>query len=246
MKTWIKLYRTFYEEWQWYTDVPTKTLFLHLLLKANYQNRKYKGYLIKRGDVVIGRKILAKQTGLSEQQVRTGLSKLSSTQEVTIKPTNKFSIITICNYALYQDKKTIKQPPKQPSSNQQPTTLLDNIDIKDIYNPDSFETKISIRFQKAKLNNGFSNYESIKEANLGSWAETIDKLQRLDGKSKEEIKSVIKFALEDNFWKNNLLSLAVLRDKSKNDLTKYENILNAMKQRTPDKQTKLEYSVHEL
>ena len=99
----IKLHRKL-TEWEWYKDLPTYKLFTHLLLKANYEDSRYQGILIKRGEVLTGRIKLAEQTGLTLQQVRTALDKLRLTSEITSKATNKFSVIKLVNYNLYQDK----------------------------------------------------------------------------------------------------------------------------------------------
>jgi len=132
----IKLQRKILD-WEWYNDIPTKTLFIHLLLKVNFKDKKWKGYDIKRGQILTGRKILSDETGLSEQQTKTALRKLQATNEITIQATNRFSIITLVNYSLYQDKKTdsnqlnnqpeeqqatSNQPANDPTSNQQATT----------------------------------------------------------------------------------------------------------------------------
>ena len=90
-------------DWEWYGDTNTVRLFLHCLLKANWENKQWQGIEIKRGSFVTGRKILAKETGLSEQQVRTSLNKLISTNEITKRTTNKYTVITINNYCKYQD-----------------------------------------------------------------------------------------------------------------------------------------------
>lgn len=113
-------------EWEWYNDIPTKTLFIHILLKANFKDKKWQGHLVKRGELITGRKQLSQETGLSEQQTKTALKKLQSTNEITIKATNRFSIITLVNYGLYQDKKEDtnqqnNQPEEQQTTNNQPT-----------------------------------------------------------------------------------------------------------------------------
>lgn len=120
MEGWIKFYRKFLE-WEWYGDINVCRLFLHLLLSANFDERKWQGITIGRGEVVVGRKQLAKETGLTEQQIRTALVKLENTAEITIKTTNKYSVITICNYAKYQDIEMVEQPAEQPTNNQQIT-----------------------------------------------------------------------------------------------------------------------------
>ncbi|TDS14765.1 hypothetical protein [Sphingobacterium paludis] len=116
---WIKLHRSILD-WEWYDDPNTKIMFLHLLLKANHKDKNYKGSIIKRGDLVTGRMVLSAELGMSEQQVRTSLNKLKSTNEITIKTTNKNSVISIVNYDLYQEKDD-DQPTTQPTGSHQTT-----------------------------------------------------------------------------------------------------------------------------
>ena len=122
---WIKLHRSLLK-WEWYDDIPSKVLFLHLLLKANHESSKWHGQLVERGQLIVGRDELAKQTGLTIQQLRTALDKLKSTSQITSKATNKFTVISICNYDKYQDQSTSqitsKATNEQPTNNQQSTT----------------------------------------------------------------------------------------------------------------------------
>ena len=136
-KGWIKLHRKF-EDWEWYTDVPVKTLFLHLLLEANHEQQKWKGMDIEKGQCVVGRKELSEKTGLSEQQIRTALDKLKSTGEIATKATNRFTVVTVLKYTLYQASEEPHQltdnqqiTNKQPTDNQQITT---NKNIKNVNN----------------------------------------------------------------------------------------------------------------
>lgn len=101
MEGWIKLYRKMLD-WEWYKDVNTKGLFLHLLLIANSNDITWRGIEIKRGQVLTSRSTLAVETGLSEGQVKRSLEKLIATNNVTTKATNKYTIITLCNYESYQ------------------------------------------------------------------------------------------------------------------------------------------------
>jgi len=101
MEGWIQLHRKFYE-WEWYTDVKVKTIFLHCLLKANHKNKKWRGHTIKRGQFVTSIGNLAKETGLSMQNTRTSLTKLKKTQEINTHTNMKFTIVTVCNYDTYQ------------------------------------------------------------------------------------------------------------------------------------------------
>jgi hypothetical protein len=137
MNGWIRTYRKL-KEWQWYKKRDMVHLFIHLLLSANHKDGKWMDQEVKRGQLITGRKQLRKETGISEQSIRTLLNKLISTSEITIKSTNKYSIITICNYDSYQgndfdDNQQNNQQPNQQLTNNQPTTnqqLTTNKNVK--------------------------------------------------------------------------------------------------------------------
>lgn len=134
--SWIKLDRRILK-WGWYSDMNVKGVFLHLLLIASYEDGEYLGNKIKRGQAIIGTVETANQLGITRQQLRTALSKLEKSGEISKKTTNKFTLITIENYSKYQDailisnqRVTNEQPTdnqrvtnEQPTSNQQVTTL---------------------------------------------------------------------------------------------------------------------------
>lgn len=158
---WIKIHRKFLE-WEWYSDIKTSRLFLHLILTANYETKGWKGIDIPRGSLVTSRAQLAQQTNLSEQEVKTCLKHLKSTNEITIKSTNKYTLITICNFECYQTDDTEnnqhtnqqnnqQSTNKQPTNNQQVTTTKE---IKNINNTFPYgkgsETKVSLSPENGK------------------------------------------------------------------------------------------------
>jgi predicted transcriptional regulator len=135
MKGWICLHRKFLK-WEWAGDPNMVALFVYLLLMANTDDGyKWKGISLNRGQLLTGRKKLAKDTGLSEQTIRTCLKRLESTNEITIKSTNQYSIITICNYNTYQDEtqnnnqQNNQQNNKRLTSNQPATNHIQQYDI---------------------------------------------------------------------------------------------------------------------
>lgn len=102
MEGWIKLHRKMLD-WEWYNDNNTKILFLHLLLTANHKEKKWQGKIIERGQKLTSLQHLAEETHLTLRQVRTSLNKLKSTNEIAIKTTNKYTLITIEKYSSYQN-----------------------------------------------------------------------------------------------------------------------------------------------
>lgn len=91
-------------DWEWYQDSNTKNVFLHLLLKANFKAVHFMGKEVKRGQLITTTAKIALETGLSSSQVRTALRRLHATGEIEMETTNKFTLITITRYGLYQDK----------------------------------------------------------------------------------------------------------------------------------------------
>lgn len=114
MTGWVKLHRKMVK-WEWFKTPHMYHLFSYLLLTANREKKIWHGVEILRGQLVTGRKELSQNTGISQQSIRTCLKRLKSTSELTVKSTNKYSIITICNYETYQITKTANQPANQPA-----------------------------------------------------------------------------------------------------------------------------------
>lgn len=102
MSGYIKIDRKI-TEWEWYKNLNTKVVFFHCLLKANWKDGKFEGKIIKRGSFVTSIKKLSIEVCLTEDEVRTAIKHLISTGELTKQTTNKYSVITVSNYELYQD-----------------------------------------------------------------------------------------------------------------------------------------------
>jgi hypothetical protein len=120
MSGWIKLHRQILE-WEWYSDNNCFRVFLHLILKANHKEKRYKGIELNSGQIITSRDILAKETGLSSQQIRTALNKLISTNEITSVTSSQGTILQVVNYEKYQ-LSTNEITNEQPTSNQRVTT----------------------------------------------------------------------------------------------------------------------------
>ncbi len=119
---WIKLHRKLLES-SFASKPTTLSLFIHLLLMANHEDNSFlfnqEEITIKKGQLLTGLLQLSKKAGLTIMQTRYALSSLKVTNTLTIKTTNKFSIITILNYEQYQD---INKQNNKPVTNQQQTS----------------------------------------------------------------------------------------------------------------------------
>ena len=89
-------------KWEWWSDINTCRLFLYMLIVAYWKSGNYKGKNIPRGSFPSSLSELSKETGLTENEVRTAIKHLKSTGEITSKSHSKFTVFTVKNYDLYQ------------------------------------------------------------------------------------------------------------------------------------------------
>ena len=97
----IKLFRKFLE-WEWYDDINCKVVFIHLLIKANYKEKQWRGKTIRRGQLFTSIDNLASELHLTTKQIRITISKLESTGEIVKNGASEGTYITVCNYDNYQ------------------------------------------------------------------------------------------------------------------------------------------------
>lgn len=109
----IKLDRRI-QEWGWFDDPLMLSLWIHLLLKANWGEKEWHGETIPRGSFVTSASALAAETGISKRQVIYCLSKLKAGGEVEITANNRFSVIRIVKYSEYQSDTPEVLPETEP------------------------------------------------------------------------------------------------------------------------------------
>ena len=153
----LKLYYKFLE-WEWYTNANVMRLFIHCMLKANRQTKKWQGITIERGSFITSYNLLAVELNLSPQQIRTALDKLESTGEITRRITRNQqgsnTMITVKNYNEYQPSNTQDNTQitlKQHSNNTQITTTKE---CNNVYND---KNVISINAEKIKKTDPYIN-----------------------------------------------------------------------------------------
>lgn len=224
----IKIFRGLLE-WEWYQDINTKTLFLHMLLKANWKEGKFQGTTVPRGSFVSSIKTLAMETSLTEREIRTGISHLKSTGEVTSRSTNKFTVFTVVNYNLYQaiDRQDDNQPTSERHSNDKRTTTIEerkkerreednnNRGKKNatVFPPDSFEMKCVDMLITALIENYPGSKVPDTDEKKYKWCKQIEYLKRLDKRSEDDIWEALTYATTNSFWKTNIRSTEKLRDQ---------------------------------
>ncbi len=104
----IKLHRRILK-WEWYQEANVFRVFLHLMLKANHSPARWQGIEIQAGQLVTSYRHIADELKLSPDTVHRAVKKLVSTGEIEICPNAKNTIVTLKNYYLYQDSRTLPE-----------------------------------------------------------------------------------------------------------------------------------------
>lgn len=97
----IKLYRSILK-WEWWSDHNTTLVFLYLLLNAQWEDTRYRGYEIPRGSLITSYASISKNLNISVKSARVAINHLKATGEVAVKGQAHFSIVTIVNWDKYQ------------------------------------------------------------------------------------------------------------------------------------------------
>jgi hypothetical protein len=143
-KGWVCVHRDIVDHWI-YQEPEALKVWLTLLIEANHEKKThmFNGAMIAidRGQLVFGRIAFSEKTGVSENKIRRYISLFETEGMIHQQKTNKYSVITVANYAQYQDGHQ-QNTSKTPASHQQTTTpkQLNNLTIESIHNGFDFSS----------------------------------------------------------------------------------------------------------
>lgn len=231
MSGWIKLHRKL-TEWEWYSDVNTSRVFMHLLLVANHKDNQWRGIPIKRGQRLTSISKLADETNLSVKNIRTSIKRLKATSEVASYSNAQHTVFTIVNYDLYQQEASEEASEGQAKGKQGAT----NKNVKNDNNEDN-NPLVQPRAKPKKYK--FNSYQmdfakwaysiilvvdpSRPEPTYEAWANDIRLMIEVDNLNGDEMVKVFTWANKDPFWGANILSTSKFRKQYRSLLVKMNN-----------------------
>lgn len=179
---------------EWYQDSNAIRLYFHCVLKANFIDKKWQGIDVEKGSFITSIDKLKSELGLTSQNVRTSLKKLEKSKNITIRTTNKFTVITVCNYDSYQDKSTYTNKQtnspltiNQQSTNNQLTTTNNSNNSNNLNNLKDIDKKSSKKASKPK-----SKIKTFKTINKDEFIESVRN-------SKKDLQDALIFEFID-YW----------------------------------------------
>lgn len=108
MQGWVKLHRKLVE-WEWYDDIPTRLVFIDLLIRVSHKERKWQGLLLNKGSIVTTYDEIAERNKLTYDVARNTIKKLVDTHVITKQKTHNKLLINVLNYGKYQGNDGIEK-----------------------------------------------------------------------------------------------------------------------------------------
>ncbi len=214
---------------------PARVVFEVLARLANVQDSG----TLKKGQLMTGYPELMRLTYYSERTIRTALRHLRERHSIDTQVTPRGSIITILNYEEYFCIKTGPDTQVTPKRQLIEQETKDKRKQKDICKPPRKASGAAPDAQDLALAGDWHKWASAPErmpsltAEPNKWADALRKARELDGRTHEQLRALFAFVQKDEFWCRQAYSPLGLRQKSKNGLTKAQNIEVAMKKAKP-------------
>lgn len=169
MAGWIKLHRKLKDSLV-FDNPDLLKVWIWCLLKATHDDYTQMIGLqeveLKKGQFIFGRKVAANELKMSESKTYRLIKKLENMQNLNIKANNKFSVITIENWGLYQsDDCKSEQQSEQQMNNKRTTNeqqMNTNKNIKNIKNINNIYTLFDSYSDNADLRQALRDYSIMR------------------------------------------------------------------------------------
>jgi len=194
-------------------DDPNAFVLLTVIALRARRTDEFNIHNLQSGEALIGD---YKKYGLTRQQYRTAMKRLGQWRFAAFKPTTNGTVATLLDQRIYDINLACEQPAGNhqitndpPTANHRPTTNKNEKKEKKEkkYSPHSDEWKLSALL----LDGILERKPDFRRPEIPRWAQDMDGMIRLDGRSPERIEAVIRWCARDPFWSHNILSVAKLR-----------------------------------
>ncbi|MGP4070636.1 DnaD domain-containing protein [Halobacillus sp. B29] len=190
MQGWLKLHRKILQS-EIFENEKLLKIFIYCLTKSSHKNTESRvgrqKVQLKPGQFIFGRKKAAVELNMNESTVRDYFEILEEDGVISIDSTNKYSVITVDNWAIYQsndeeyDNKTTPDNQQKnntsPSDRQQKDTYKNGRELKEVKNVKEFiTTTTSERLECDSIQFYQNNFGDIRpkiSEEIVSWSEDL-------------------------------------------------------------------------
>ena len=178
-------------DWQWYSDTPTRSVFIHCLLRASWKETEYKGIRYGRGQLIDSNATIAKDLGISIQNVKTAITHLKESGELTSLKIGRTRIITVVKYDLYQQTNLSTNPmitSNQPQTNLELTSykeVKEEKEVKEVKKELSNDNSISCQTHHKRIVDKWNTLKDYGVPTLRSITPNSNRERSLKARLKE-------------------------------------------------------------
>jgi hypothetical protein len=203
-------------------------VFIYCLLKASHckhiQIVGLQNIPLLPGQFIYGRDKAGRELRMKPSTAHRYMLCLKSCGNVDIKANNKFSVVTVANWEVYQSvfENVDSNPDNKWTTNGQQMDTNNNVN-NDNKNNTTRRKAPSVTFELTskpyqcakylddRICERLPEHQPVTEKQLQSWSAEFDKVNRLDKKSWRLIGETLEFSQEDDFWKKQILSAGNFR-----------------------------------
>ena len=247
MTGWIKLHRKLLDSPIFQNEKLFK-VFAYCLMKASHKEHTQlvgrRVVHLQKGQFVFGRKRASEELRLKESTVRDYVKLLEKLGTIDIKSDNKFSVITVVNWAVYQNDEEISDSKNDKKS----TTNQHQMDSKSTTNQHQINTNKNVKNEKNDKNvkneknvvvgDDFATIYNLYQENIEQIPSpiTTEKLtQDMDHYGKELVAYAIRKAALNNSHNYKFIDY-LLKDWRKRNLTTIKAVEQYEQQRQEQKE----------
>ena len=237
MTGWIKLHRKLLDSPIFQNEKLFK-VFAYCLMKASHKEHTQlvgrRVVHLQKGQFVFGRKRASEELRLKESTVRDYVKLLEKLGTIDIKSDNKFSVITVINWAVYQNDEEISDS----KNDKKPTTNQHQMDNKSTTNQQQINTNKNVKNEKnVVVGDDFATIYNLYQENIEQIPSpiTTEKLtQDMDYYGKELVAYAIRKAALNNSHNYKFIDY-LLKDWRKRNLTTIKAVEQYEQQRQEQK-----------
>ena len=220
---WIKLHRKIQDHWiyQEKRKFSRYEAWLDLLMLANHKDNKVllgnELLLVEKGSFITSELKLMERWSWGKGKLRSFLEMLESDGMIIRKTDRKKTTITICNYSVYHDSEETNRPQADHERTMNGLSADTNKNDKNVKNEKNINTS-RLKYEICDMENAeflfkeiLKNNPDAKKPNLEKWANEFRLIRERDKRTDQQIKYLIKWTQQDDFWKANILSPSSLR-----------------------------------
>ena len=238
----FKIWRKIEDSQSYNRSALHRAILLTIFVKANWKGGFFCGRQVAPGQIATSVKGLAEELREPRTNVMRALRDLEKDGVIKIENVgNKWTMITLVNWNSYQarDEKSGQPSVNQRSTSGQPVDTIkkgkkerkkekEEGEAGEPAAPPDVDPELldfARKFQNEVAITHGNTAPKITDALIVDGALELERAVRIDGLEINEIKSALMWAVHDDFWGQNLKSMARMRTKTKAGVTKIQSAI---------------------